>query len=108
MLFKPRRTIDDTETKWGLCLWRLPNGRYIEDGEGRYLTAGPCEIGNPITEHNMTRAAISLGVTEGSPFWLPGFRKISDNEHDDQMERLLDGKVPDAVDLYHQSIGENG
>jgi hypothetical protein len=107
MLLKPKRVIDDPNMEWGLCLWQLPDGTYVmEDGE--YLCAGPAKIGNPKAEYNMTRAARSLGVKEGKPFWLPGFRKISAAEHDDQMERLLEGKIPDPADLYRQYTEGNG
>jgi hypothetical protein len=99
--------IDDVDMKWGVCLWQLPDGTYVME-DGNYLVCGPALIGNKKAEYNMTRAARSCGVTEGKPFWLPGFRIISDAEHDDQMERLLEGKVPDAADIYRQVTGDNG
>lgn len=105
MIWKPKRIVENDGLEWGLCLWQLPSGSYVVDG-GDYLCAGPARIGNPKAEYNMTKAARSLGITEGKPFWLPGFRKISDAEHDDQMERLLEGKIPDAADLYRQATGD--
>jgi len=33
---------------------------------------------------------------------MSGSRKISDNEYDDQNERLLDGQIPDPVDVAKQ------
>ncbi len=106
MLLKPRRTIDEPDMKWGICLWQLPNGKYIENSDGEYLSVGPCLIGNHTAERNVTKAARSIGVKEGKPFWLPGFRKITRDEWEDQMERLLDGKIPDLVDLYMASERE--
>jgi hypothetical protein len=108
MLLKPKRVIDEPDMEWGLCLWRLPDGTYIQNDDGDYLSAGPCLIGNKKAEKNMRLAAKQMGVTNGGPFWLPGFRKISNSEHDDQMERLLEGKIPDAADLYRQYTGNNG
>jgi hypothetical protein len=96
MIWKPKRVLEDEGMEWGVCLWQLPDGTYLMEN-GDYLVVG---------EYNITRAARSCGVTEGKPFWLPGFRKISDSEHDDQMERLLEGKVPDAADLYRQATGD--
>lgn len=98
-MLKPRRTIDEPDMKWGIVMWQLPNGKYIENSDGEYLTAGPCLIGNRVAERNIRAAARSLGVKEGQPFWLPGFRKVTHDEWADQMERLLDGKIPDLVDL---------
>lgn len=106
MLLKPKRVLENEfNLDWGVCLWQLPDGTYVMEGDN-HLVVGPCKIGNPIAERNMRSAARSLGITEGKPFWLPGFRVISDSEHDDQMERLIDGKIPDAADLYRQ-LGEN-
>lgn len=102
-MLKPKRTIDEPNMNWGVCLWQLPNGKYIEDDSGNYLVCGPAALNNPIVEKKMLAAARSCGVTEGRPFWLPGFRKVSDMEWDDQMERLLEGKIPDLADLGRQA-----
>lgn len=103
-MLKPRRVIDEPDLKHGICVWRLPDGTYVQDGDGNYLCAGPTKLNNTIVERKMIAAARSCGITTGSPFWLPGFRKITNSEWEDQMERLLDGKVPDVVDLYRQSV----
>src|SRR4051812_29105600 len=95
MLLQPRRTIDEPNLKTGIYVWQLPNGKYIEDDDGNYLVAGPCLLNDHVVEKKMISAARSMGVTEGRPFWLPGFRKVSDMEWEDQMERLLQGKIPD-------------
>lgn len=105
MLYKPKRTlVNEFKEDWGICLWKLPDGSYIMDNQGNYLVAGPTKMYTASIEHKMISAARSLGITEGQPFWLPGFRKITDSEWEDQMERLLDGKVPDAADVYRQSV----
>lgn len=107
-LLKPKRTIDDPDMEWGLCVWQLPDGTYVQDAEGNYLSAGPAKLYNRTVMQNMVGAVRSLGVTEGKPFWLPGFRKVSNSEWEDQMERLMEGKIPDAADLYRQATGDNG
>lgn len=105
MLYKPKRVLVDEGIEWGIVLWQLPDGTYIEDDDGNYLCAGPCALNNPDAEKNMFRAAANMGVSEGKPFWLPGFRKVTDSEWEDQMERLMDGKVPDPVEAYRQATG---
>lgn len=107
-LLTPKRTIDDPDMEWGICVWQLPHGGYVQDDEGNYLSAGPAKLYDKKVMENMVRAARSLGLKEGKPFWLPGFRKITTSEWEDQMERLMDGKVPDAADLYRQATGDNG
>ena len=92
------------EDIYGVCLWQMPDGAYLGDDDGRFL----CMEGNLndfIVEKKMMQAAKSYIGDEaltGEAFWMPGSRKISDNESDDQMERLLDGKIPDPVDQVKQ------
>lgn len=105
MLYKPKRVLVDEGIEWGIVLWQLPDGTYVEDSDGNYLVAGPAKIGNQVAELNMAKAAMSMGIAEGKPFWLPGFRKITNSEWEDQMERLIDGRIPDPVEEYRQAEG---
>jgi len=107
-LLKPKRTLVDTDMTWGICLWKLPDGSYIQNNDGDYLSAGPCKVGNLKVEQSMRAAARSCGFEVGKAFWLPGFRKITNSEFEDQMERLMDGKIADPADLYRQATGEHG
>ena len=100
-IYKPKRVMEASDVGYAVCLWRFPDGSYIMDREQNYLSAQG-QYGDKAVEHKMTRAALSMGVTDGEPFWLPGFRKITGNEWEDQMAALQDGEVPDAVDVYRQ------
>jgi hypothetical protein len=102
-MLKPKRVIDEPDLKTGICVWRFPDGTYLQDHNGNYLSAGPAMLNNTIVERRMEKAARACGATSGSAFWLPGFRKITHSEWEDQMERLIDGKIPDVVDLYRQT-----
>lgn len=77
-----------------LCLWEMPDGRYIGDSDGTFLCAESYDVNDPIVESKMRQAVEVFGIEGGKPIWLPG-RKVTDMEADDQMERLLDGKIPD-------------
>lgn len=101
MLFKPKRTLVSEDVGYGVCLWRLKDGSYVQDSQGNYLCA-QAKLNDLGTERKIIAAARELGIEEGGPFWLPGFRTISNSEYEDQMADLLDGGVPDAVDLYKQ------
>jgi hypothetical protein len=72
----------------------MPDGRYIGDSNGNFMCAESYTINDPVTEKKMRDAARGYGFPEGRPVWMPG-RKVSAMEADDQMERLLDGKIPD-------------
>ena len=92
------------EDEFGVCLWEMPGGLYLGDGEGHFLSAYG-KVQDPIIEQKMLVAAVAhMGdeAREGKPFWMPGSRKVTDNEHDDQMERMLDGKIPDIADQAAQ------
>ncbi len=88
----------------GVCIWKLADGSVIGDGDGRYLTVEG-DINSPILEGKLRDAAVSYVGTEallGTPIWISGSRKITDNEADDHMERMLDGYIPDPVDSVKQ------
>lgn len=103
-LFKPKRIIENEyDLDWGVYLWQLPDGTYVQNDNGDYLVVGPCKVDNATAIRNMTAAAKSLGVKVGKPFFMPGFRRVSQSEWEDQMERLQEGKIPDPADLYRQA-----
>jgi hypothetical protein len=105
MIWTPKRTMEDVDIDWGICLWQLPNKTYVQNSDGDYLSAGPAKIGDVVVETKMRQAAKACYITDGKPFWLPGFRKITNSEWEDQMERLMEGKIADPVDLYMQNEG---
>lgn len=97
------------EHKYGVCVWELEDdtGNFLRQGE--YYLSMEGKLGDLEVELRMKAAAkyhIGDKVELGRPVWLPGGRKISDMEHDDQMERLLDGKIPDEVDEVKQFLGK--
>jgi hypothetical protein len=100
-LLQPKRVMETPNYAYGVCLWQLPDKSYIMDMEQNYLSVYG-RINDPVLESRMIRAAKSLGVEVGQPVWLPGFRKITTSEWEDQMAELQDGGIPDPVDVYRQ------
>lgn len=88
-----------------LCLWEMPDGRYVGNADGEFLCAESYTINDKGVERKMRDAARNDGYDEGRPIWQPG-RKVSAMEADDQMERLLDGKIPDEQEAYLINIEE--
>lgn len=87
----------------GICVWMLDDA-VLGDGEGRYLCVEG-DLHSPILEAKLRDAAVHYLGSEallGEPFWIPGSRKVTDNESDDHMERMLDGYIPDPVDSVKQ------
>lgn len=88
----------------GVCLWMMPDGACLGDDEGNFLSMEGY-INDFIIEKKMRDAArywVGQEALEGRPHWIPGSRKITSNESDDHMERMLDGDIPDPVDAFKQ------
>lgn len=79
--------------KW-LCLWEDPSGLYLVNEDNEYMCAESWNPGDSGIEAKMRSAANSCGIYGGRAVWIKG-RKVSSMESDDQMERLIDGKIPD-------------
>jgi hypothetical protein len=98
------------EDEFGVCLWCMPDGNFLGDDEGRFLSSYG-KLDDIIIEEKMRAAAVYyIGVEAniGQPVWVSGSRKISDDEHDDQMERMLNGDIPDIVDEVKQLSRKEG
>ncbi len=92
------------EDNFGVCLWRMPDGSCLGDDDGRFLSMQGL-LRDPIVEEKMKKAAVYyLGdeAMQGHAVWSPGSRQVTDSEQDDQMERFLDGKIPDVADQANQ------
>lgn len=95
--------------KW-LCIWEDEKGRPIINEDREYLCVETPAPFDKAVEERMRKAVASYGIYDGGPRWMPG-RKITNMEWDDQMERLLDGKIPDeqqAANLWKYGESEEG
>lgn len=75
----------------------MPDGTQVGNSDGEFLCAESYTKDDPKVEAKMTQVIRSYGIEGGKPSWQAG-RKVSAMEADDQMARLLDGKVPDEHD----------
>ena len=86
------------KTKYGVYVWEMPNGQWVGDDEGHYMLI-PAVFADAEKIKILTEAAQGYGVTEGGPKFLPGRRKVSDEEYAAQEARLHAGLTPDPWDL---------
>lgn len=103
------RKIIIPESAWGVCLWETEEG-YISSEHGVYLSMEGW-MGDKKVEDKMKAAAqYWYGDNDGRPHWISGARKVTHSEHDDQMERLIDGKIPDPYEAVRlaQTNNEKG
>lgn len=89
---------DSPSDRFGVYMWRMPNGAYVADGEGNFLNI-PAEVGDPIRVQKLRNAVRSFGITEGQPVFFAGHRRVSDEEYELQRERARLGLVPDTEDV---------
>lgn len=88
------------ERTFGVCIWILPDGNVLSDGDGVLSAEG--FVGDPKIEAMVAEAAkYWTGSSEGRVSWVHGARKVSASERDDQAERLASGLAPDP---YEQII----
>ena len=86
------------ETALGIYVWEMPDGRWIGDDDGNFLSVASIK-GNRSKIDSLAREVRSYGIYEGSPKFLSGRRKIDDEEFEHQNERLKWGLTPDPLDI---------
>lgn len=96
-LKKPRVTVVE-ETNIGMYIWMLPHGEPLMDDEANML-AIPSRRGDKKRMDLLRQAAKSYGYPEGEPYFYAGSRRISDEEFWEQIERIMNGEIPDPYDI---------
>lgn len=86
------------ETRLGIYVWEMPDGRWIGDDDGNYLSITSMK-GNKARIDLLADAVRGYGIYEGQPLFLSGRRKIDDEEFHYQKQRLEWGLVPDPLDI---------
>jgi hypothetical protein len=86
------------ETTLGVYVWEMPDGRWIGDDEGNFLSI-PSKIGDRGRIDLLAQAVRHYGIEEGKPKFLEGSRQIDDEEFEYQKQRLRWGLTPDPLDI---------
>jgi len=86
------------ETRLGIYVWEMPDGRWIGDDDGNFLSVTSTK-GNRSKIESLMKVVRSYGIYEGQPKFLSGRRKIDDEEFGYQKQRLEWGLVPDPLDI---------
>ena len=88
----------EEDTTLGIYVWRMPDGRWVGDDDGNYLSITSIK-GNRSRIDLLAAAVRSYGIDVGEPLFLAGKRKIDDEEFEYQKQRLEWGLVPDPLDI---------
>jgi len=86
------------ETTLGVYVWEMPDGRWIGDDDGNFLSV-TSKIGDRGRIDLLAKAVRHYGIEEGKPKFLEGSRKIDDEEFEYQKQRLKWGLTPDPLDI---------
>lgn len=88
------------ERAFGVCIWIMPDGIPLTDGDG-VLCAEGLVHDEEIEKRVAEAAKYWTGSEEGYIRWVPGARKVTASERDDQAERLNNGLIGDPFeDLF--------
>jgi len=99
----------EEESTLGIYVWEMPDGRWIGDDEGNFLSV-TSKKGNRSRIDALAKEVRSYGITVGKPLFLSGRRKIDDEEFEHQQQRLNWGLVPDPLDIgnYKDEMKKGG
>ena len=109
MDIRNKKTTVIEESSLGIYVWEMPNGKWIGDDDGNYLSV-TSKKGNRSKIDALAREVRSYGIYEGAPLFLSARRKIDDEEFEEQQQRLRWGLPPDKLDIgiYKDSFLRNG
>ena len=86
------------ESMLGLYVWITPDGKVVADEDGNYLNIEAMK-GDQRKIDILREAAKEYGVDGGRAKFFAGFRRVSDEEYQKQMQRLEMGLIPDELDI---------
>jgi hypothetical protein len=92
------QVIEENFSNYGTYVWMKPNGKPFTDGRGNALSIeGMRDDKARIKE--LADAAKYWGQPEGRAVFYPNMKKITDEEHSEQVDRMKQGLIPSMNDL---------
>lgn len=95
---KSKLTVIQKQSNHGLYVWMMPDGSLFGDSNGNIMNI-PARPGDIEAMSKITKAAAHYGVSEGKPVFQPGIRRITDEEHSEQLDRMKQGYIPSETDI---------
>lgn len=86
------------EVPYGVYVWFMPDGRVVKDEEGNFLNI-PAMRGDKERIGLLVKEARNLGLHEGRPVFVSGQRRVTDEEYEEQLQRMKFGLTPDPWDV---------
>lgn len=95
---QPKITVIEKQGDDGIYVWKTPEGKVVTDGNGNVMNI-PARRGDITAISKITKAASFYGFPEGRAEFRAGQRRITDEEHSEQMDRMKQGYIPSETDL---------
>jgi hypothetical protein len=95
---QPKLTVIEKKRNDGIYVWRLPNGSIVQDNNGNVMNI-PAKKYDLDAINKITKAANYYGFPEGKAEFMPGVRRITDEEHSEQLNRMKEGYIASETDI---------
>jgi hypothetical protein len=96
---KPKLTVLKKKAQYGIYVWQMDhNGKAFGDGNGNVMNIP----GRPHDIESMAKirkAAEYYGAPKGKAIFMEGIRRITDEEHSEQIDRMKQGYIPSETDI---------
>ena len=94
-----RRQVIEKKYNWGLYVYKKSDGKWFTDGEGNILNIESTR-GDIMQITKLKNAAKYYGDDgEGEAVFVPGLTRVSEEEHSEQLDRMMNGLIPSMNDL---------
>lgn len=94
----PKLTVLEKQTDDGIYVWRTEDGKIAGDKDGNIMNI-PARRGDLDAIVKITNAAKHYGFGEGKAEFRAGQRRITDEEHSEQIDRMKQGHIPSETDI---------
>jgi hypothetical protein len=92
------QVVEENFTNFGTYVWMKPNGKPFMDSDKNVLSIeGMKDDKSRIKQ--LSDAAAYWGEPDGRAVFFPNMKKISDEEHSEQVDRMNQGLIPSMNDL---------
>lgn len=90
--------VQENFSNFGTYVWHKPNGKAFTDGDGNALCIESMKD-DPSRIKELQDAARYWGQPDGKAVFYPNMRKISEETHSEQVDRMKQGLIPNMNDL---------
>lgn len=92
------QVVEENYSNYGTYVWHKPSGKAFTDGDGNALSIESMK-GDLSRVQELENAARYWGQPEGTAKFYPNMKKISDEEHSEQVDRMSQGLIPSMNDI---------